>query len=60
MPIYEFKCGRCHEVFEVRQKMSDPEPKCSACGFDHTIKIPSVGSFVLKGTGWYQTDFKKK
>jgi len=60
MPIYEFKCVRCRELFEKLQRYDDPNPPCPACGFDHTDKLISASNHELKGTGWYKTDFKNK
>jgi predicted nucleic acid-binding Zn ribbon protein len=40
-------------------KISDPHPRtCTNCGADQLQKIISPTSFILKGQGWYETDFK--
>ncbi len=58
MPIYEYKCGNCGKVFEVLQKSFDvDEAPCDACGAPGKRMISNT-SFVLKGTGWYVTDYK--
>jgi len=57
MPIYEYECDGCHSVFEVRQKVSDPAPTEHSCGSKQVRRILSATSFVLKGTGWYATDY---
>ena len=60
MPIYEYKCDACGEALEKLQKMSDaPLTKCPKCGEDTLKKQISAAGFRLKGTGWYETDFKK-
>jgi putative FmdB family regulatory protein len=60
MPIYEYRCGACDKIFEVQQKISDaPLAKCKACG-GPVEKIISQSSFVLKGSGWYKTDYASK
>jgi predicted nucleic acid-binding Zn ribbon protein len=42
------------------QKMSDPElSDCPACGQPQLKKLISAVAFRLKGSGWYETDFKK-
>lgn len=57
MPIYEYKCMKCNEQVEVMQKMSDdPLTECSACGGE-LKKLITGTSFVLKGSGWYVTDY---
>ncbi len=61
MPIYEYKCGNCQNTLEVIQKMNDkPLTKCDSCNTGSLKKLISAGSFSLKGTGWYETDFKGK
>ncbi len=57
MPIYEYKCTKCNEQFEVIQKFSDdPLKKCKSCG-GKLKKLITNTSFVLKGSGWYVTDY---
>jgi putative FmdB family regulatory protein len=57
MPIYEYKCTSCGEQFEVNQKITDsPLSACSLCGGELKKLITST-SFVLKGSGWYVTDY---
>jgi len=61
MPIYEYRCGACDHEFEARQKMSeDPLKECPDCGKAELKKLISAVGFRLKGTGWYETDFKSK
>ena len=58
MPIYEYRCERCGEHLEVLQKMSDaPVTTCKHCGADALQRVMSRTSFVLKGSGWYATDY---
>ena len=59
MPIYEYKCSACSHELESLQKFSDaPLVKCPACGKDALTKLVSAAGFQLKGSGWYQTDFR--
>jgi putative FmdB family regulatory protein len=62
MPIYEYKCLKCGERFEVNQRMSDKPLKKHAndakCG-GKVEKQMSANTFHLKGTGWYKTDYAK-
>jgi len=61
MPIYEYQCSACHHAFDVLQKMSDDAIKqCPECNQDTAVKLISAAGFQLKGTGWYETDFKNK
>jgi len=44
---------------EAMQKMSDTVlVECPECGASELQKIISASGFRLKGTGWYETDFK--
>jgi len=59
MPIYEYQCQDCDHRVEVLQKMSDaPKVDCPACGKPSLKKKVSAVAFRLKGSGWYETDFK--
>ncbi len=61
MPIYEYRCESCHYDFEKLQKMSDPVlTECPECGKSSLKKLVSAAGFRLKGSGWYETDFKNK
>jgi putative FmdB family regulatory protein len=59
MPIYEYRCTACQHKLESLQKFSDaPLVVCPQCGRDALTKLVSAAGFQLKGSGWYQTDFK--
>ena len=59
MPFYEYECQSCKYYLEVMQKISDaPLTKCPSCGKKTLIKLISAPVFRLKGSGWYETDFK--
>ncbi len=59
MPFYEYQCGDCEHRLEVLQKISDePLIFCPQCNEASLKKLISVAAFRLKGTGWYETDFK--
>ncbi|MGV3592583.1 MAG: FmdB family zinc ribbon protein [Gammaproteobacteria bacterium] len=59
MPIYEYRCTSCGAELEKLQKISDPPlVQCPECGNDALVKLVSASSFRLKGSGWYETDFK--
>jgi putative FmdB family regulatory protein len=60
VPIYEYQCSKCGEVFEAFQKITDePLSKCKFCQ-GKVEKLISQSSFQLKGTGWYLTDYAKR
>jgi putative FmdB family regulatory protein len=57
MPIYEYECKGCGKLHEIMQKITEPAlKKCPDCGGDMKRLISNT-SFVLKGTGWYMTDY---
>ncbi len=59
MPIYEYRCSDCGFQKEFIQKMSDaPLTTCPQCGKETLGKLLSAPGFQLRGSGWYQTDFK--
>ncbi|MBT3548786.1 MAG: zinc ribbon domain-containing protein [Gammaproteobacteria bacterium] len=61
MPIYEYKCAECGSIFEHFQKMTDKDIDiCQTCNKGGVKKIISSSGFRLKGSGWYETDFKGK
>ena len=61
MPIYEYHCLECGHTKDVLQKLSDPLlTDCPACEKPSFSKKVSAPGFQLKGTGWYETDFKDK
>lgn len=60
MPIYEYRCESCGHELEKMQKLADaPLTDCPACGQPTLKKLISAAGFRLKGSGWYETDFKK-
>ena len=61
MPTYDFECSKCGHKFERFQKMSDPPViKCTKCGKKAERLIGGGSGIIFKGTGFYDTDYKKK
>jgi putative FmdB family regulatory protein len=59
MPIYEYRCQECQQIFEQWQKdFSTQDKSCPVCG-NTAQRLISNTSFVLKGSGWYVTDYCK-
>ena len=59
MPIYEYVCTECEHAHEALQKLSDALiADCPACGKSTLKKKISAAGFRLRGSGWYETDFK--
>ena len=60
MPIYAYACGACGFKKDVLQKLSDaPLTDCPSCGQPEFSKQLTAPGFVLKGSGWYATDFRE-
>jgi putative FmdB family regulatory protein len=60
MPIYGYVCKNCEHTLDVLQKISDdPLVDCPECGEPQLRRQLSAPRFRLKGSGWYETDFKK-
>jgi len=58
MPIYEYECKKCKTKLEFIQSINDePIKTCPECGGE-LVKLISNSSFILKGKGWYVTDYK--
>ena len=60
MPIYEYRCQSCSHELEKLQKMSEEAlVDCPQCEQPTLKRLISAAAFRLKGSGWYETDFKK-
>lgn len=60
MPTYEYRCDKCKKTFEVFQKITDdPVKQCKDCGGE-VRRLVNATNFILKGSGWYKTDYGKK
>jgi putative FmdB family regulatory protein len=58
MPIYEYRCPKCG-TFETTQRITEPALKrCPTCK-SKVERMISATSFVLKGSGWYATDYAR-
>src|ERR1700730_11712054 len=59
MPLYDYRCHKCGQTFEVRQKFAD----ALLTGHDNCggelERLSSAPALHLKGTGWYVTDYGK-
>jgi putative FmdB family regulatory protein len=59
MPFYEYECEACGHHLEALQKIAEaPLRKCPDCGKSRLRRLISPPVFRLKGSGWYETDFK--
>ena len=62
MPTYTYECDACGHSFDTLQSMLDKKlRKCPECGKNKLIRLIGAGSGVIfKGTGFYETDYKRK
>lgn len=62
MPTYEYECNACGHTFEEFQSMSDKAlkkcPKCAKLKLQRLIG--SGAGIIFKGSGFYETDYKRK
>ncbi len=58
MPIYEYQCPSCNNIFEewVKTANDEEEETCPKCG-GLAHRMISNTAFILKGGGWYVTDY---
>jgi putative FmdB family regulatory protein len=62
MPTYQYECDGCGHAFEMFQSMLDKKlKKCPECGKNELHRLIGGGSgIIFKGSGFYETDYKKK
>ena len=62
MPTYDYVCRACEHAFEHFQGMSDPLLRtCPECGKRKLERLIGSGAgIVFKGSGFYETDYKRK
>ena len=57
MPIYEYQCDSCSRRKEILQRLNEKKrPRCDECGRSMK-RVISPSAFILKGSGWYVTDY---
>ena len=61
MPTYDYECQSCGDVFEKFHSMTArPRVKCPECG-GRTKKMLGAGAgIIFKGSGFYETDYRRK
>ena len=62
MPTYQYECEACGHEFEELQSMTEPKlKKCPKCGKLKLSRLIGSGAgMIFKGSGFYETDYKKK
>ena len=61
MPTYQYECDACGHSFDQMQSMTEKKlQKCPKCGKNKLYRLIGTGSgIVFKGTGFYETDYKR-
>ena len=61
MPTYDYECRSCGEVFEKFHSMtSRPRVKCPECGGGSKKMLGAGAGIIFKGSGFYETDYRRK
>lgn len=61
MPTYSYECKKCGHTFDVFHSISQtPKMKCTECGGSTQRLMGTGGGIIFKGSGFYETDYKKK
>jgi putative FmdB family regulatory protein len=62
MPTYEYECSACNHAFEALQSMTEAKlTKCPKCGKKKLQRLIGSGAgMIFKGSGFYETDYKRK
>jgi putative FmdB family regulatory protein len=61
MPTYDYRCAACQHEFEEFQSITDkPLKKCPECGGQVKRLLGTGAGIIFKGSGFYETDYKRK
>jgi putative FmdB family regulatory protein len=61
MSRYDYECTKCGHTFELEQKISAaPRKRCPKCRGKVIRLISGGGGALLKGKGFYSTDYRSE
>jgi putative FmdB family regulatory protein len=61
MPTYVYECARCDHRFELMQGITEPpRQRCPRCRGKVRRLMSSGGGLIFRGSGFYETDYKRK
>ena len=61
MPTYTYRCKKCgHEHTEFHAMSASPRVRCEVCKGVCEKQIGTGAGIIFKGSGFYETDYKKK
>jgi putative FmdB family regulatory protein len=62
MPLYDYKCIPCGNIFEVKKSVNEPNPtdcpNCKCGPVERYHASDTTGLVQYKGPGWFKTDGK--
>ena len=60
MPTYVYECRKCGHQFEKFQSITaEPAKTCPKCKGKVARMLTTGAGIIFKGSGFYQTDYKK-
>lgn len=60
MPTYGYRCPACGHEYEKLQRINDASRvPCPECGTEGERLISGGSGIVFKGSGFYETDYKR-
>ena len=61
MPTYDYKCEACGHTFAAFHAMTaEPLKECPECGRNKLRRLIGSGAgIIFKGSGFYETDYKR-
>jgi len=61
MPTYEYRCSKCHTIFDKFESITAPTiTECPKCHGSATRVISGGIGLIFKGSGFYVTDYKSR
>lgn len=62
MPTYDYRCDGCGHTLDAFQSITEEALKtCPECGEDKLRRLIGAGAgIIFKGSGFYETDYKRK
>jgi len=59
VPTYDYRCKKCAHEFAIVQSIKDaPRRQCPKCRGKVERLITGGANFILKGNGFYSTDYR--
>ena len=60
MPTYSYACPKCGKVEDIFHSITKtPRVKCKKCGGMCKRRLGSGSGIIFKGSGFYETDYKR-